>query len=83
MTEVKVVPIYESNYRDIPAMLDRLKNDCTKDNVIAVATVCFRDGKIDARSFGEWSMAEAAAAFQMAHDHLIGLLKDHMEQRSC
>jgi hypothetical protein len=80
---LKVVPIYESNYRDVPEMMDKLKADCIADKVPAVATVCFRNGEIDVRSFGEWSLAEAAAALHLAHARCMELLKEHMEGRQC
>jgi hypothetical protein len=53
MTNLKVVPIYEQNFRDIRFMLEKLSGDVVRDEVKAVASVCFRHGELDVRGLGD------------------------------
>lgn len=62
MPLAEVITLRNSSVDDIPAMLRKLADDCERDGVEQVVTVCFRNGEPDVRGMGKDVPPERALA---------------------
>lgn len=78
IAEVKT--LYESNYRDVPACIDCLRNEVVEDGVTALVSVCIRNGKVDVRGMGHLDVYQTYVLLAQGLRYLEPILLDVMKE---
>jgi hypothetical protein len=80
IAEVKT--LYQSNYRDVPACLDKLRADVVENNVTALASVCIRNGEVDVRGIGTIDVFQTYALLAQGLRFLEPIMLEAMKDRT-
>lgn len=70
----QVHSIYDTNYRDLPAMLDKLKSDAEEHGADAMVTIFVGKYGIDVRGIGDCDIHDVASYLLAAHAYIADII---------
>ncbi|CAB4142642.1 hypothetical protein UFOVP435_8 [uncultured Caudovirales phage] len=78
----EVTILYDSNYRDVPACLECLRNEAVEDGVTMLVSVCIRNGQIDVRGMGHLDIFQTYALLAQGMKFLEPILLNTLKEKS-